>query len=116
MVVVQSPKCKAKAKADSSPSPSPPLRRRSSGRIRQVTLRAEKELLVRRRVDLLDSNAQPPSTANPNPNPIKRRKKAVISSPPPHKSCPAPPKSEHAKIRETLRLFNKYYLHFVQVA
>ncbi|PON50484.1 histone H3-K9 methyltransferase [Trema orientale] len=108
-------------------------RRRTSARI------ADKELLVRRRVQLLDEDGgattkkRAPSSntrtsassenANNNNNhqqeqhsltqiPINLGVAEETSTKPSATTLVA--KSDHAKVKETLRLFNKHYLHFVQ--
>lgn len=76
----------------------PASRRRTSGRMARTLKtknRAEKELLVRRRVGLLDDKE--------DDQPLKKLKLDIVE------------KSDEAKIKDTLRRFNKHYLHFVQV-
>lgn len=143
---------KVAAPKGDSVEPSPP--RRTSARI-QIKLLAEKEQLVRQRVELLDkpdsaskrkkTNDQVRSrrnavsdggkTAEDNDNDnvvsvskdVTKHKDDNASEPremcSPEKSkalvdgAPASlvEKSDHVKVKETLRLFNKHYLHFVQV-
>lgn len=122
-------------------------KRRESARIK-TKQRESKELLVRKRVELLDGNDEG-SGRKTRANAFRRRvnvenveeetlieKMAVDEQ---EKSCgvsasknaaadnvavsasekAAVPsvadKSAHAKVKETIRLFNKHYLHFVQV-
>lgn len=113
--------------------------RRSSARIQD-----KKELLVRRRVELLaedeDKNGgaakkrtTAPAVASSNrrrsfsgsdnggmeEKPMDLVPEAESKKPIPGVSGPSATnlvgKSDHAKIKDTLRLFNKHYLHFVQV-
>ncbi|XP_062105321.1 histone-lysine N-methyltransferase, H3 lysine-9 specific SUVH4 [Humulus lupulus] len=113
----------AAAAAEEEPSST----RRHSARIK-LRQKVEKEVLVRRRVELLDGRPEGDGASK------KRRlssssTNAVVSTPEPlvieenttinlSESGPTPlnleGKSDHAKVKETLRLFNKHYLHFVQ--
>ncbi|XP_050941602.1 uncharacterized protein LOC127149773 [Cucumis melo] len=147
---------KAAAPEGDAEQPSPSPMRRTSARI--IKLKAEKELLVRQRVELLDepgsrskrkkTNSQVKSKRNtPNVKDEVREDKGEVvedkavvvpvskdvtkfedgdASKPMEVCAPekrtgddAGPgnmveKSDHVKVKETLRLFNKYYLHFVQ--
>lgn len=97
------------------------FQRRASSRI------AEKEQLVRRRVDLLkdhnddvginskkkclaDENGSDQASQLGHSLQVKVDKAGDGSGPPNFAG-----KSDYAKVKETLRMFNKYYLHFVQV-
>ncbi|XP_030539455.2 histone-lysine N-methyltransferase, H3 lysine-9 specific SUVH4 [Rhodamnia argentea] len=148
---------KEKAKKGGEPeccSPRPPgTQRRCSARI-QTKQRAEKELLVRRRVELLDNGDGVTSTGKrrnvggrgksggesagkEGPEVEESEVEAVggaeivgISVEPASAGsgvqresqvaaggdnvAPMVEKSDFAKVKETLRLFNKHYLHFVQ--
>lgn len=119
-MVVQSLECMG---SDRNLEESPDVKRstrRASARI-QLKQRAEKEVLVRRRVELLDdredgrgggTKKRTPSSNHTRrsngPTPI-----AVENGP---TSLNLEGKSDHAKVKETLRLFNKHYLNFVQVS
>ncbi|KAG6656146.1 histone-lysine N-methyltransferase, H3 lysine-9 specific SUVH4-like isoform X2 [Carya illinoinensis] len=114
--------------------------RRVSARIKEKQ-RADKELLFRRRVlsDQKDSGgggrgksvkhcckrARADKTANGENENVeleKTHKGFEVAAEPMNRSLEATEavaactfeKSDHAKVKETLRLFNKYYLHFVQ--
>lgn len=116
--------------------------RRVSARIKEKQ-RADKELLFRRRVlsDQKDSGgggrgksvkhcckrARADKTANGENENVeleKTHKGFEVAAEPMNRSLEATEavaactfeKSDHAKVKETLRLFNKYYLHFVQVS
>ena len=137
---------KAAAVKGDAEEPSPSPQRRTSARI-QIKQLAEKELLVRQRVEILDETDSPSkrkkkngpvrskrntkskdkAVAVPVSNDVTKSKDGGASEPMEvcalEKSTAADEggpanvveKSDHAKVKETLRLFNKYYLHFVQV-
>lgn len=151
---------KAAAPGGDAVEPSPSPARRTSARI-QIKQLAEKELLVRQRVELLDepdsdskkkkkTNSQVKRKRNtpsvkdevgegkgelvedkagvvPVSNDVTNSKDGDANKPmevcSPEKSRAGDDvgpanmveKSDHVKVKETLRLFNKYYLHFVQV-
>ncbi|XP_022989602.1 histone-lysine N-methyltransferase, H3 lysine-9 specific SUVH4-like isoform X3 [Cucurbita maxima] len=140
---------KAAAVKGDAEEPSPSPQRRTSARI-QIKQLAEKELLVRQRVELPDETDSPSkrtkkngplrskrntkskdkavedkAVAVPVSNDVTNSKDGGASEPEVcalEKSTTADEgglanvveKSDHAKVKETLRLFNKYYLHFVQ--
>lgn len=150
---------KAAAPGGDAVEPSPSPARRTSARI-QIKQLAEKELLVRQRVELLDepdsdskkkkkTNSQVKRKRNtpsvkdevgegkgelvedkagvvPVSNDVTNSKDGDANKPmevcSPEKSRAGDDvgpanmveKSDHVKVKETLRLFNKYYLHFVQ--
>ncbi|XP_023530817.1 histone-lysine N-methyltransferase, H3 lysine-9 specific SUVH4-like isoform X3 [Cucurbita pepo subsp. pepo] len=136
---------KAAAVKGDAEEPSPSPQRRTSARI-QIKQLAEKELLVRQRVEILDETDSPSkrkkkngpvrskrntkskdkAVAVPVSNDVTKSKDGGASEPMEvcalEKSTAADEggpanvveKSDHAKVKETLRLFNKYYLHFVQ--
>lgn len=148
---------KAAAPEGDAEHPSPSPMRRTSARI--IKMKAEKKLLARQRVELLDepssgskrkkTNSKVKSKRNtPNVKEEVREDKGEVvedeavvvpaskdvtkskdgDARKPMEVC-APEKrtgddvgagnmvekSDHVKVKETLRLFNKYYLHFVQV-
>lgn len=117
--------------------------RRVSARI-QEKQREDKLRLVKRRVELLDDikeasddNKKQKNISSRNRRkakdsqnvvegdkvPVKTTKcesesvngNAVNSAEKTDKAVSLSEKSDHAKVKETLRLFNKHYLHFVQV-
>ncbi|XP_012067354.1 histone-lysine N-methyltransferase, H3 lysine-9 specific SUVH4 isoform X2 [Jatropha curcas] len=124
-------------------------RRRVSARIQSTKLRAEKEKLVRKRVELLDEN-EGGGDGKKRTNVYTRRRvnvenlteEVVLEKTVSEVVKPAgeavnlnnggqngavggsegvtggvscvTEKSAHARVKETLRLFNKHYLHFVQ--
>ncbi|XP_022928431.1 histone-lysine N-methyltransferase, H3 lysine-9 specific SUVH4-like isoform X2 [Cucurbita moschata] len=141
---------KAAAVKGDAEEPSPSPQRRTSARI-QIKQLADKELLVRQRVEILDETDSPSkrkkkngpvrskrntkskdkavedkAVAVPVSNDVTKSKDGGASEPMEvcalEKSTTADEggpanvveKSDHAKVKETLRLFNKYYLHFVQ--
>ncbi|KAL6135975.1 hypothetical protein ACLB2K_068200 [Fragaria x ananassa] len=77
-------------------------KRRLSSRI-QVKQNPQKALLVLQRVELLDEHEHGP-----------RKKPNVADSEDLPKACDSVDKSDHVRVKETLRLFNKHYLYFVQ--
>lgn len=117
-----------------------PSRTRASARIQEKTekQRAEKELLVRRRVDLLEKEEKPePKVRRRVENAANGAESCEISKSKEMKdevntvndaSLPVAnggvstnlgaanttEKSSHARVKDTIRLFNKHYLHFVQ--
>ena len=129
-----------------------PMQRRRSCRI-QVKLKEEKELLVRRRVELLDDpdeaghgkktgkggkrSRKDETVANEEMVAKKQRVNEVLKSEESPRAkvgliskiavleervdsenggSSLVEKSDSLKVKETLRLFNKHYLHFVQVS
>lgn len=117
----------AQADADAEISSPPP--RRASSRL-QGKPRPQKELLVRRRVQLLDEHEDGDREGgglSKRANVYGRRRShaeneaqeassnGALEGGTGKPSDPLVEKSDHVKVKETLRLFNKHYLYFVQV-
>jgi euchromatic histone-lysine N-methyltransferase len=101
---------------------SSPQKRRVSSRL-QVKQKPQKELLVRRRVELLDDNEEGPrKKANVRGRQSLTSENEVAEVPKSgleggiSKASDSVEKSDHVRVKETLRLFNKHYLYFVQVS
>lgn len=99
---------------------SSPQKRRVSSRL-QVKQKPQKELLVRRRVELLDDNEEGPrKKANVRGRQSLTSENEVAEVPKSgleggiSKASDSVEKSDHVRVKETLRLFNKHYLYFVQ--
>ncbi|KAL6288330.1 histone-lysine N-methyltransferase, H3 lysine-9 specific SUVH4 [Prunus avium] len=116
----------AQADADAEISSPPP--RRASSRL-QGKPRPQKELLVRRRVQLLDEHEDGDREGgglSKRANVYGRRRShaeneaqgassnGALEGGTGKPSDPLVEKSDHVKVKETLRLFNKHYLYFVQ--
>ncbi|GMN57388.1 hypothetical protein TIFTF001_026500 [Ficus carica] len=126
-----SPSLQSRNSSSPSASKTSSFQRRSSARIQY-----KKELLVRRRVELLDEereNGGAPAKKRATPSPAvaasgrrssdngDKEDKPVNLLPEVETKKPSDgvttnlvEKSDHAKIKDTIRLFNKHYLHFVQ--
>ena len=82
-------------------------KRRVSSRLQLKQKPPQKELLVRQRVDLLDDG--------PRKKPNVTADSAGPEPEPEPEELPSLEKSDRVRVKETLRLFNKHYLYFVQV-
>lgn len=140
-MALQSPECVK----DSTKIEAPELSRRESARIKDKRI-AEKELRVRQRVELLNAQpdvaveggrrkrikhcySRRASVKNAHgevekisdgfdvaDKPVNRSLEAENTAVTENGTASIFEKSDYAKVKDTLRVFNKHYLHFVQVS